>query len=63
MFFSILVLSVVAPGVAGAGLICLSILLKHLGVLLEAVAIVMEMDPLLTMLLVGGNYMGTPPIL
>lgn len=58
MFLSIFVLSVGSPGVTGAGLVCLSMLLEQIGVPIEAVAIVMGIDPLLAMMRTMGNCMG-----
>lgn len=58
MFLSIFVLSVGSPGVTGAGLVCLSMLLEQIGGPIEAVAIVMGIDPLLAMMRTMGNCMG-----
>lgn len=55
---SIIVLSVGAPGVPGSGLICLSVLLAQLGVPVEAVGLVMGIDPLIGMLRCMSNCLG-----
>jgi len=55
---SIIVLSVGAPGVPGSGLICLSVLLTQLGVPVEAVGLVMGIDPLIGMLRCMSNCLG-----
>lgn len=55
---SIIVLSVGAPGVPGSGLICLSVLLTQLGVPVEAVGLVMGIDPLVGMLRCMSNCLG-----
>ena len=44
MFFSVFVLSVGAPGVPGAGLVCLSVLLTQLNVPLAGIGLVMGLD-------------------
>ena len=55
---SIIVLSVGAPGVPGSGLICLSVLLTQLNVPVEAVGLVMGIDPLIGMLRCMSNCLG-----
>ena len=55
---SIIVLSIGAPGVPGSGLICLSVLLSQLGVPVEAVGLVMGIDPLIGMLRTMSNCLG-----
>lgn len=55
---SIIVLSVGAPGVPGSGMICLSVLLTQLGVPVEAVGLVMGIDPLIGMLRCMSNCLG-----
>ena len=55
---SIIVLSVGAPGVSGAGLVCLSVLLTQLNVPVEAVGLIMGIDPLLGMLRTMSNCLG-----
>jgi len=55
---SIIVLSIGAPGVPGSGLICLSVLLTQLGVPVEAVGLVMGIDPLVGMLRCMSNCLG-----
>ena len=55
---SIIVLSVGAPGVSGAGLVCLSVLLTQLNVPVEAAGLIMGIDPLLGMLRTMSNCLG-----
>ncbi len=55
---SIVILSIGAPGVPGSGLICLSVLLTQLGVPVEAVGLVMGIDPLIGMLRTMSNCLG-----
>lgn len=58
MFVSVLVLSVGAPGVPGAGLVCLSVLLTQLQVPLAGIGLVMGLDSLLGMLRAMSNSLG-----
>ena len=55
---STLVLSVGAPGIPGSGLVCLSVLLAQLNVPIEAVALVMGIDPLIGMMRCMSNCLG-----
>lgn len=55
---SVFVLSIGAPGVPGAALVCLSILLPQVGVPSEAVSLVMGMYSLVGMILVCTNVTG-----
>ena len=55
---AIIVLSVGAPGIPGAGLVCLSVLLAQLNVPIEAVTLVMGIDPLLGMVRSMSNCLG-----
>ncbi len=55
---SIIMLSIGAPGVSGAGLVCLSVLLTQLGVPVEALGLVMGIDPLIGMLRTMSNCLG-----
>ena len=55
---SIIVLSVGAPGIPGSGLVCLSVLLAQLNVPIEAVTLVMGVDPLLGMVRTMSNCLG-----
>jgi Na+/H+-dicarboxylate symporter len=55
---SIIVLSIGAPGIPGSGLICLSVLLSQLGVPLEAVGLIMGIDPLIGMMRCMSNCLG-----
>jgi Na+/H+-dicarboxylate symporter len=58
MVFSIIVLSVGAPGIPGSGLVCLSVLLTQLGVPAEALSLVMGVDAILGMFRVVMNSTG-----
>lgn len=58
VMISIIVLSVGAPGVPGSGMICLSVLLTQLGVPVEAVGLVIGIDPLIGMLRCMSNCLG-----
>lgn len=58
VLISIIVLSVGAPGIPGAGLVCLSVLLAQLNVPIEAVALVMGIDTLMGMLRSMSNCLG-----
>ena len=58
MFFSVFVLSVGAPGVPGAGLVCLSVLLTQLNVPLAGIGLVMGLDSLLGMMRAMSNSLG-----
>lgn len=58
VWISIIVLSVGAPGIPGSGMVCLSVLLAQLNVPLEAVALVMGIDPIMGMIRCTGNCLG-----
>lgn len=58
LVISIFVLSMGAPGIPGAGLICLSVILTQLGVPVEAVGIVMGIDALAGMFRSMSNCLG-----
>ena len=58
LFVSIFVLSVGAPGVPGAALICISILLPQIGVPAEAISIVMGLYTVVGMMLACVNVTG-----
>jgi Na+/H+-dicarboxylate symporter len=58
MVFSIIVLSMGSPGVSGAGLICLSVLLQQIGVPEKAIGIVMGIDTLIVMFRSMSNCVG-----
>lgn len=58
MIFSIILLSIGAPGVPGAGLVCLSVLITQMGVPAEAISIIMGIDSLLGMFRVAVNSTG-----
>ncbi len=58
LFVSIIVLSIGAPGIPGAGLICLSVLLAQIGVPVEAIGLVMGIDPLIGMFRTMSNCLG-----
>lgn len=58
MIISIVILSMGAPGIPGAGLICLSVLLTQMNVPVEAVGIVMGIDSLCGMCRTASNCLG-----
>ena len=58
MVILIIVLSMGAPGMPGAGVICLSVLLEQLHVPTEAVTLVMGIGPILGMFLCMSNCLG-----
>ncbi|MCC8101949.1 MAG: dicarboxylate/amino acid:cation symporter [Clostridiales bacterium] len=58
MIFSIIVLSIGAPGIPGSGLICLSVLLVQIGVPGEALSLIMGIDSILGMFRVAVNSTG-----
>lgn len=58
MIFSIIVLSVGAPGIPGSGLICLSVLLTQIGVPTEAIGLVMGIDSFVGMFRCMSNCTG-----
>ncbi len=58
LVFSIVVLSIGAPGIPGSGLICLSVLLTQLGVPTEAVGLAMGIDSLIGMFRCMSNCTG-----
>ena len=58
LFVSIFVLSVGAPGVPGAALICISILLPQIGIPAEAISIIMGLYTLVGMMLACVNVTG-----
>ena len=55
---TIIVLSMGMPGIPGAGVICLSVLLEQLFVPAEAVSLVMGIGPLIGMFLCMSNCLG-----
>jgi Na+/H+-dicarboxylate symporter len=58
VLISIIVLSVGAPGIPGSGLVCLSVLLAQMNVPIEAIALVMGIDPLIGMIRCMSNCLG-----
>lgn len=58
LIFSIIMLSIGAPGIPGAGLVCLSVLISQMGVPAEAISIIMGIDSLLGMFRVAVNSTG-----
>ncbi len=58
MIISIFILSVGAPGIPGAGLICLSVLLAQLNIPAEAIGLVMGIDSLCGMFRCMSNSLG-----
>ena len=55
---TIIVLSVSAPGIPGAGLICLSVLITQIGVPVESIGLVMGIDSLVGMFRCMSNCLG-----
>ena len=58
LFASIILLSVGAPGVPGAALICITLLLPQIGVPAEAVSLIMGLYPIVGMMMVCTNVTG-----
>lgn len=58
MFFSVLVLSVGAPGIPGSGLVCLCVLLVQMGVPVEAAGLIMGVDSIVGMFRAASNTTG-----
>ena len=58
MFFSIFMLSVGAPGIPGAFLVCLSVLVVQLGIPVESVSLVIGINPLISMFRHSANVVG-----
>nr|MCR5627327.1 dicarboxylate/amino acid:cation symporter [Lachnospiraceae bacterium] len=58
MIIAIIVLSIGAPGIPGAGLICLSVLLVPMNVPIEAIGLVMGIDSLCGMFRCMNNCLG-----
>ena len=58
MVFSIIIMSIGAPGIPGSGLICLSVLLAQMGVPTEAIGLVMGIDSLVGMFRCMSNCTG-----
>ncbi len=58
MIISIIVLSMGAPGIPGAGLICLSVLITQMNVPVEAIGLVMGIDSLCGMFRTMSNCLG-----
>lgn len=55
---TIILLSLGAPGVPGAALVCLSVVLAALNVPIEAIGLVIAIDPLLDMFITMSNTTG-----
>ena len=58
LIVTIILLSLGAPGVPGSGLVCLGVVLAALGVPIEAIGIVMAIDPILDMFSTMSNTTG-----
>ncbi|MCR5656473.1 MAG: dicarboxylate/amino acid:cation symporter [Butyrivibrio sp.] len=58
MFITIILLSLGAPGVPGNGLICLGVLLNQIGVPIEAVGLIMAINPIIDMFDTVNNTTG-----
>ncbi|MCR5651204.1 MAG: dicarboxylate/amino acid:cation symporter [Lachnospiraceae bacterium] len=58
LIITVIMLSLGAPGVPGAGIVCLGVVLAHLGVPLEAVGLVIAVNPFTDMLSTMNNTTG-----
>ena len=58
LFFTSFVLSLGCPGISGAGLVCIAVLLPQIGVPAEAVSLVMGIYPLCSMAKTASNVTG-----
>ncbi|MBQ9438281.1 MAG: dicarboxylate/amino acid:cation symporter [Lachnospiraceae bacterium] len=58
LFISIVVLSLGSPGVPGGNLVCLTMLIPHIGVPAEAVSLVMGLYPIISMMQTMANVTG-----
>ena len=58
MIITIILLSLGSPGVPGAGLICVGIVLKTIHVPVEAIGLIIAIDPILDMLDTMSNTTG-----
>lgn len=58
MIFAVFVLSVGAPGIPGSGLVCASVLLVQIGVPVEALSLIMGIDPIFGMFRAASNSTG-----
>ena len=58
IIISIVVLSMGAPGIPGSGLICLSVLIAQIGIPIEAIGLVMGIDPICSMFRTMINCLG-----
>ncbi|MCR4605630.1 MAG: dicarboxylate/amino acid:cation symporter, partial [Eubacterium sp.] len=58
MAFTVIMLSLGAPGVPGAGLVCLGIILEHIGVPIEAMGLIIAINPFLDMFATMNNTTG-----
>jgi Na+/H+-dicarboxylate symporter len=58
LIVTIILLSLGAPGVPGSGLVCFGVVLAALGVPIEAIGIVMAIDPILDMFSTMSNTTG-----
>ncbi|MDO4340895.1 MAG: dicarboxylate/amino acid:cation symporter [Eubacteriales bacterium] len=58
LIFSVFVLSIGAPGIPGAGLVCLSVLLVQMGVPTSAISLVMGIDSIISMFRAAMNTTG-----
>lgn len=58
MIFSVIVLSVGAPGTPGSGTVCLAVLLTQMGLPAEGISLIMGVDAILSMMRVAINSTG-----
>ena len=58
LFISIMALSIGCPGIPGAGMVCMTMLFPQIGVPAEAVAIIMGVYPIVSMIQTATNVTG-----
>lgn len=58
MFITIVLLSLGCPGIPGAGVVCLSVVLNSLNIPLEAIGLILAVNPIFDMLLTMSNTTG-----
>ena len=58
MVLTVIMLSLGAPGVPGSGIVCLGVLLEHIGVPIEAIGLIMAINPFMDMFATMNNVTG-----
>ena len=58
MIFTVIMLSLGSPGVPGAGIVCMGIVLEHIGVPIEALSLILAINPFLDMFSTMNNVLG-----